>query len=108
LPSSEQRNARREEGALEPLTKRGWGTAQRETRGKGASLRYAQEAVSSGYEAVIIAGGDGTVNEVVNGLMGVDGDYLGTTPLERTILPRALRVIIPEIETDFFQRGAKG
>ncbi len=45
--------------------------AQRETQGKGDALRYAQEAVSSGYEAVIVTGGDGTVNEVVSGLVRV-------------------------------------
>ncbi|MFQ5886440.1 MAG: diacylglycerol/lipid kinase family protein [Anaerolineae bacterium] len=72
-PGAGQQNARRElEKALELLTKRGWEVAQRETRGKGDALRYAQEAVSSDYEAVIVAGGMGTVNEVVNGLVETD------------------------------------
>ena len=80
-PGAGQRNARRElEKALELLTKRGWEVVQRETRGRGDALRYAQEAVSSGYEAVIVAGGDGTVNEVVNGLVGSDV-ALGVLPL---------------------------
>ncbi len=80
-PGAGQRNARRElEKALELLTKRGWEIAQREARGKGDALRYAQEAVSSGYEAVIVAGGDGTVNQVVNGLVGSDV-ALGVLPL---------------------------
>ena len=57
---------------MEPLVKRIWEVAQRETRGKGGALRYAQEAASSGYEAVIVAGGDGTVSEVVNELVGSD------------------------------------
>lgn len=80
-PGAGQRNARRElEKALGLLAKRGWEVAQRETRGKGDALRYAQEAVSSGCEAVIVAGGDGTVNEVVNGLVGSDV-VLGVLPL---------------------------
>lgn len=80
-PGAGQRNARRElERALELLTKRGWELAQRETRAKGDALHYAQEAVSSGYETVIVAGGDGTVNEVVNGLVG-SGVALGILPL---------------------------
>ncbi len=80
-PSAGQWNARRElEKALGHLAKRGWEVVQRETRGKGDALRYAHEAVSSGYEAVIVAGGDGTVNEVVNGLVG-SGVALGVLPL---------------------------
>jgi hypothetical protein len=46
-----------------------WPNERRE--GEGDALRYAQEAVSSGYEAVIVAGDDGTVNEVVSGLVRV-------------------------------------
>ncbi|HAL60966.1 MAG TPA: hypothetical protein DCP08_00985 [Chloroflexi bacterium] len=61
------------------------GSPTRDVR-KGDALRYAQEALSSGYESVIVAGGDGTVNEVVNGSVGA---------------------IIPEIETDLLQRVAK-
>jgi YegS/Rv2252/BmrU family lipid kinase len=80
-PGAGQRDARRElEKALELLTKRGWEVTQRETQGKGDALIYAQEAISSGYEAVIVAGGDGTVNEVVNGLVGSDL-ALGVLPL---------------------------
>lgn len=80
-PNAGQWDARRElEKALGLLAKRGWEVVQRETRGKGDALRYAQEAVSSGYEAVIVAGGDGTVNEVVNGLVGSDV-ALGVLPL---------------------------
>jgi len=80
-PRAGQRNARGElEKALELLAQRGWEVAQRDTRGKGDALRYAQKAISSGYEAVIVAGGDGTVNEVVNGLVGSDV-ALGVLPL---------------------------
>jgi len=55
--------------------------------------------VSPGYEAVIVAGGEGTVNEVVNGLMGSD--------VTLDISPWGTGNI-PAMETDLFQRGAKG
>ena len=39
------------------------------TEGKGHALELAKEAACAGYEMVIAVGGDGTLNEVVNGLM---------------------------------------
>ena len=41
-----------------------------EAPGHAATLAY--EAAQQGYDAVICAGGDGTLNEIVNGLMRVD------------------------------------
>ncbi|MCF8061645.1 MAG: diacylglycerol kinase family lipid kinase, partial [Deltaproteobacteria bacterium] len=39
------------------------------TRGPGDALRFAAEAAGSGAELLICVGGDGTLNEVVNGLL---------------------------------------
>jgi YegS/Rv2252/BmrU family lipid kinase len=44
----------------------------RETAGPGDAVLLAREAAHSGMETVIAVGGDGTVNEVANGLAGTE------------------------------------
>jgi YegS/Rv2252/BmrU family lipid kinase len=49
------------------------------TLGPAHASELAEQAVRDGFEIVVAAGGDGTTNEVVNGLMGVaDGNETGT------------------------------
>lgn len=50
------------------------------TKHPGDGTTIARQAVSDGYELVIVAGGDGTVNEVINGLVGSEV-VLGVIPV---------------------------
>ncbi|MDJ0895727.1 MAG: diacylglycerol kinase family lipid kinase [Alphaproteobacteria bacterium] len=57
---------------------------ERRTKGRGDARRLATEAAASGaYDMVVAAGGDGTVNEVANGLLddGARPPALGLIPL---------------------------
>ncbi|MEO5720146.1 MAG: diacylglycerol kinase family protein [Chthoniobacterales bacterium] len=52
------------------------------TEGSGDATRVAREAVAKGCEVVIAAGGDGTLNEVLNGIAeSVDRVQVGLIPL---------------------------
>ncbi len=46
----------------------GWQMTLRETQGRGDATTFAREAVAEKMNVVFSAGGDGTINEVVNGL----------------------------------------
>ena len=50
------------------------------TTSSGEARELAAEAVRSGFRIVVAAGGDGTVNEVVNGIAGT-GVTLGVLPV---------------------------
>jgi diacylglycerol kinase family enzyme len=43
-----------------------------ETTRRGNATRLAQDAAAAGYDAVVVLGGDGTLNEAANGLAGSD------------------------------------
>ncbi|MPZ64476.1 MAG: diacylglycerol kinase family lipid kinase [Pseudonocardiaceae bacterium] len=49
---------------------------------RGHAMRAAQQAGEDGYELVVAHGGDGTVNEVINGILNTDvgGPALGVVP----------------------------
>lgn len=54
----------------------------RATSEAGEARTIAQTALAHGADLVVAAGGDGTINEVVNGLAGgLDGPRLGIVPL---------------------------
>ncbi|MHC3438240.1 diacylglycerol/lipid kinase family protein [Natrialbaceae archaeon A-gly3] len=56
-----------------PDLARGYGFEVRETKREGDSRRLAREAANAGIGLVAAGGGDGTVNEVVNGIRDADG-----------------------------------
>lgn len=64
------------------------------TEGPGDATRLTREAVSQGAELVVAAGGDGTVNEVVNGING-SGTPLGILPIG-SVNVYALELGIPQ------------
>lgn len=55
----------------------------RETRASGEAMRFAKDAPGRGFDTLIAAGGDGTIHEVINGMMqgGSDAMRLGIIPL---------------------------
>lgn len=58
----------------------GWSVELRPTQGPGDGTRIAHEAAQAGLDIVIAAGGDGTINEVINGLAGSQ-TALGVLPV---------------------------
>ncbi|MCC7019017.1 MAG: hypothetical protein IT332_04650 [Ardenticatenales bacterium] len=58
------------EAAVERWRRRGWSVAWHWTGGPGDAAALARTAAADGIEVVAVAGGDGTVNEVANGLAG--------------------------------------
>ncbi|MFO7171208.1 MAG: diacylglycerol kinase family lipid kinase [Chloroflexota bacterium] len=50
----------------------GWRVDLQPTHEPGDGVRIAREAAERGYDVVVAAGGDGTINEVLNGLVGTN------------------------------------
>ena len=65
--------------ALEYLREQGWNVELKRTEEKGDATRLARQAANDGCEVAIAVGGDGTINEVVNGLAG-SNTALGIIP----------------------------
>lgn len=65
--------------AAEPLRDHGWIVDVIATTGPGDATRLAVAAAEEGAATVVACGGDGTVNEVVNGLAGTE-TALGVVP----------------------------
>lgn len=58
--------------AQDHLLQQGAELKRYDTAQKGDATRLAQQAAAEGFEVVVAVGGDGTLNEVVNGLVGSD------------------------------------
>jgi YegS/Rv2252/BmrU family lipid kinase len=65
---------------LTRLREHGCAVELRETQAPGDAERYAAEVDPAAFDAVVAAGGDGTVNEIINGLVR-SGLPLGLIPL---------------------------
>ncbi|MBI3446432.1 MAG: diacylglycerol kinase family lipid kinase [Magnetospirillum sp.] len=81
-PTAGRHRRRKLQDVVERVEAMGGRVTCRETRQRGDAEDFAAEATMEAYDAVIAAGGDGTVNEVLNGLnQGGHGLALGVIPL---------------------------
>lgn len=72
------------------------------TRRRGHAVTLAREAAEQGYEIVVTLGGDGTVNEAVNGLMTARVDDDPSRPAAQR---RPLLAVVPGGSTNVFARA---
>jgi len=82
-PSSGRGNVRRKaeiEAVLTVLRQAGVAAEAVETSAPGSAGEQARQAVRAGYDAVLACGGDGTVHEVLQGMVGSE-TALGVIPL---------------------------
>lgn len=80
-PQAGQQDGRRQVArAVEWLEQEGWTLELHETHTPEDVTVLARQAAASGAEAVLVVGGDGTVNGAVNGLAGTDV-ALGVLPM---------------------------
>jgi YegS/Rv2252/BmrU family lipid kinase len=56
------------EPAIRVLTSAGWSIELKYTEGRGDASQFAREATERGRDAVLVAGGDGTINEAIQAL----------------------------------------
>jgi YegS/Rv2252/BmrU family lipid kinase len=83
-PVAGRRRSRRFHAVLRGLEALGCEVSLRKTAGPGDATRLAREAGPDDGDILVAAGGDGTINEVVNGLMAAAGPVrlpLGVLPL---------------------------
>jgi diacylglycerol kinase (ATP) len=62
------------------LKRRGWSVQLQLTEKPGDAIALARAAAQDNYDVAIVAGGDGTINEAVNGLIGTE-TALGVLPV---------------------------
>lgn len=80
-PTAGPRDVRRDlKGVCSYLKRCGWSVELRMTEKSGDATALARAAAQAGCDVVIAAGGDGTVNEAVNGLVGTR-TALGVLPV---------------------------
>ena len=83
------------------LNKQGWMTEVVETQQAGDATKLARQARAAGFELVLVAGGDGTINEAANGLVGTE-TALGIVPVGTgNILARQMRMPVLSMTSPF-------
>jgi len=83
-PTADKGHAWERGSILKQFFEQKGGTTWWTTENRGHATQLAYEAAEEGYTAVAALGGDGTVHEVVNGLMQIDSEkrpLLGVIPL---------------------------
>ena len=81
-PHAGRRRVEREIPELERnLRSKGLDYVLLRTEGPGDATRFAREALEGGGRFVVAVGGDGTVNEVVNGMLDAEGKPVGEDPV---------------------------
>jgi diacylglycerol kinase (ATP) len=79
-PSAGKRNGHNGlKAAINVFEQAGWNVELAETSGPGDATRLARKAAGQGHDSVLVAGGDGTMNEVVQALAGTE-TALGYVP----------------------------
>ncbi|MFF5079946.1 diacylglycerol/lipid kinase family protein [Actinoplanes sp. NPDC000266] len=73
------------------------------TTRRGHASALARTAAESGVDVVVTLGGDGTVNEAVNGLMTAEGALTGVTESRAQALPAL--AVVPGGSTNVFARA---
>lgn len=79
-PTAGQRRQKRFQIILRHLRDLGVSFTVRETRARGDAETLAREALAERFDVLVAAGGDGTINEVINGIAG-SGQPLALLPL---------------------------
>ena len=89
------------------LREAGWAVTPRRTAGPGDATAFAREAVAAGADVVVVAGGDGTVNEALQGLAGQRRTALAVLP-GGTVNIWATELGVKKDEADIARRIAAG
>lgn len=81
-PTAGRKRGKRLTDTLALLRAKGCEVVERRTTRRGDAEEFAREASSDDFDVVVAAGGDGTVNEVINGMVGrPDRPRLAVIPL---------------------------
>jgi len=72
-PAAGRNRQRRLSAVLDLLEEQVCSVTLRETRRRGDAEVFAREALADDWDVIVAAGGDGTINEVVNGMVGHGG-----------------------------------